>query len=54
MRGQNYSANRPLAATGHMMCNAYLDIDSAQLALAMLQHPEHGWEMLDGLRWQEV
>jgi hypothetical protein len=36
------------------MSNVYLDIGAAQLALAMLQHPEHGLEMLEGLGWWET
>ena len=49
MRGQNYRANRALAATDRFMSNVYLDIGAAQLALALLQHPEHGRAMLAGL-----
>jgi len=38
-----------LAATDRFMSNVYLDIGAAQLALALLQHPEHGRAMLAGL-----
>lgn len=38
-----------MAATDRFMSNVYLDIGAAQLALALLQHPEHGRAMLAGL-----
>lgn len=35
------------------MSNVYPYNGAVQLALAMLQHPEHGREMLEGLgRWE--
>lgn len=47
----NRALDRALADPDRFMCKAYPDNGAARVALALLEHPELGREMLNGLGW---
>ena len=51
VKRMNRALDRALAEPEKFLVKLFPDIGAAQLALAMLQHPEHGREMLEGLGW---
>jgi hypothetical protein len=53
VKRMNRALDRALAEPEKFLVKLFPDIGAAQLALAMLQHPEHGRAMLEGLGWWE-
>jgi hypothetical protein len=43
--------DRALARPDEFLCKVYPDPGAARVALSMLQHPEHGRDILAGLGW---
>lgn len=51
MKLYDRAANRALSDPDRYLCKTYPTVGAARLAHAMLMHPEHAREMLEGMGW---